>query len=148
MMGQRAGGDIARPGIGVALDCPNIGLCAGKIAYVSDDSDAREPGGTPPVASIAAERARRRHPAPGPPGPAGPVPADLAERDTGALATAPQIAPQPDSSDVLRRLEHAAAGDGVIARLGEIMARITADDPATAAFWASLADTRPTAGTE
>lgn len=51
--------------------------------------------------------------------------------------------PPPDGSDILRRLEHAIAGNEVIARLGEVMARITADDPATAAFWASLAGHQP-----
>lgn len=64
------------------------------------------------------------------------MPADL----TDLQAETP---PPPDGSDVLRRLEHATAGNEVIARLGEVMARITADDPATAAFWASLAGHQP-----
>jgi len=103
---------------------------------VSDDSDTGQPGGPPHVASIAAHRARRSHAGPGPADPAPPTPADLAD-------LLPETAPLPDGSDILSRLEHAAAGDEVIARLGEVMARITAGDPATAAFWASLADHQP-----
>jgi hypothetical protein len=128
-----------------------VDVCAGKIAYVSD-----EPGSPAPVASIAAHRARRRRPRLGP-SPVGPAPLGPADRadlqavltdpDTGSPATAPEEPPQADGSDILRRLEHATASDGVIARLGEIMASITADDPATAAFWASLASTGPAAGT-
>lgn len=122
-------------------------FCAGKIAYVSDEHSS-------PVASIAAHRARRGHPGPclSPAGPAPLDPADLqavgAGADTGSPATAPGEPTQVDGSDILRRLEHATASDGVIARLGEIMASITADDPATAAFWASLASTGPAAGTD
>jgi hypothetical protein len=64
------------------------------------------------------------------------MPADLAELRA-------EISPSPGGSDILRRLEHATAGNEVIARLGEVMARITADDAATAAFWASLAGHQP-----
>jgi hypothetical protein len=106
----------------------------GRINNVSDDGETGQPGGPPRVASIAAHRARRSHAAPGP---APPRPADLADLQA-------EIPPPPDGSDILRRLEHAAAaGNEVIARLGEVMARITADDPATAAFWASLAGHQP-----
>ena len=103
---------------------------------VSDDGDTGQPGGPPRVASVAAHRARRSRARPGPADPAPPMHADLA-------ALRPEIRPSPDGSDILRRLEHAAAGNEVIARLGEVMARITADDPATAAFWASLAGHQP-----
>jgi hypothetical protein len=103
---------------------------------VSDDGDARQPGGPPRVASVAAHRARRSHAGSGPADPAPPTFADLADLHA-------EIPPPPDSSDILRRLEHATAGNEVIARLGEIMARLTADDPATAAFWASLAGHQP-----
>jgi hypothetical protein len=106
------------------------------MSNVSDDGDAGQRGGLPRVASIAAHRARRSRPGPGPADPAPPMPADLADLQA-------EISPPPDASDILRRLEHAAAGNEVIARLGEVMARITADDPATAAFWASLAGHQP-----
>jgi hypothetical protein len=109
---------------------------AGRMNNVSDDGDTGQPGGPPRVASIAAHRARRSYPGPGPADPASPMPADLGDLQA-------EIRPSPDGSDVLRRLEHANAGSEVIARLGEVMARITADDPATAAFWASLAGHQP-----
>lgn len=103
---------------------------------MSDDLDTGQPGGPPRVASIAAHRTGRGRAGPGPADPASPMPADLADLRI-------EFSPSPDSSDILRRLEHAAAGNEVIARLGEVMARITADDPATAAFWASLAGHQP-----
>ena len=103
---------------------------------VSDDGDTGPPGGPPQVAPIAPRRARRSHAGPGPADPAPPVPADLADLQA-------EFPTPPGGSDILRRLEHAIAGNEVIARLGEVMARITADDPVTAAFWASLADHQP-----
>ena len=121
---------------GDRANAPQADVPAGRMNNVSDDGDTRQPGGAPQVASIAAHRARRNHAGAGPADPASPIPADPA--DLQAELPAP-----PDGSDILRRLEHAAAGDEVIARLGEVMARITADDPATAAFWASLADRQP-----
>jgi hypothetical protein len=99
---------------------------------VSDDGDTGQRGGPPRAASIAAHRARRSHAGPGPAEPAPPMPADLADPQA-------EIPALPDGSDILRRLEQATAGNEVIARLGEVMARVTADDHATAAFWASLA---------
>jgi hypothetical protein len=119
---------------------------AGRMNNVSDDGDTGQASGPPQVASIAAHRVGRRHAGPGPADPAPPMPADLAYLQaelTDLDATAPEIPPPPDGSDILRRLDHATAGNGVIARLGEVMARITADDPATAAFWASLAGYEP-----
>ena len=102
---------------------------------VSDDGDTGQPGGPPRVASIAAHRARRSQ--------AGPSAADPAPPRSADLTDLQAKIPPPDDSDILRRIEHAAAGNEVIARLGEVMARITADDPATAAFWASLAGHQP-----
>ena len=116
---------------------------------VSDDDDTGQPGGPPRVASIAAHRARRSHADPGPADPAPPMAADLADFQAGITdldVTAAEISRPPDGSDILRRLDHATAGNGVIARLGEVMARVTADDPATAAFWASLASHQPQQG--
>lgn len=116
---------------------------------VSDDDDTGQPGGPPRVASITAHRARRSHAGPGPADPAPPMAADLADFQAGITdldVTAAEISRPPDGSDILRRLDHATAGNGVIARLGEVMARVTADDPATAAFWASLAGHQPQQG--
>jgi len=103
---------------------------------VSDDGDTGQPGGPPRVASIAAHRARRSHAGPATTDAAPPIPVNLADLQA-------EVHPPPDGSDILRRLEDATAGNEVIARLGEVMARITADDPATAAFWASLAGHQP-----
>jgi hypothetical protein len=112
------------------------------MSNVSDDGDTGQPGGPKQVASIAAHRARRRHANPGPADPTLPKPAVFAAlTDLGTAAL--EFPLPPDGSDVLRRLEQATADNGVIALLGEVMARITADDPATAAFWASLTGHQP-----
>jgi hypothetical protein len=113
---------------------------------MSDDGVTRHPGGPSAVASIAAKRLERSRAGLALAGAMPSEPEDLvglqavvvADPSADTLAAAPDIPAQPDGSDILRRLERATESNGIIGRLGEVMARITADDPATAAFWASL----------
>src|SRR5262249_30843486 len=121
---------------------------AGRMNNVSDDVDTGQASGPPQVASIAAHRARRGHAGPGPADPAPPMPADLAYLQaelTDLDATAPEIPPPPDGSDILRRLDYATApaGAGFTVRRGEAGPPFPAAAPATAAFWASLAGYEP-----
>jgi hypothetical protein len=112
-------------------------VCAGRMAIVSDDSSGTEAGGIPDVVSLAARQVRRRRADFARAGAAAEL-ADLVALET-VLAEADALIADTDDSDVTHILRRAAAKDQALARLGDVMARITADDQAASAAWRSLA---------
>ena len=114
------------------------------MANVSDDGSRIEPGSIADIASLAAQHVKRRRTDFARAGAAAELAdltaleAVLAEAD--ALLADPGPAPEPDGSDIARRLERLTEKAQLTGRLGDIMARVCADSPEEAALWRLIGD--------
>lgn len=114
------------------------------MAVVSDDRSGTEPGAISDVASLAAQYVKRRRADFARAGAAADLAnlaaleAVLAEAD--ALLADPGPVPEPDGSDIARRLERISKKAELTGRLGGIMARVCTDSPDQAGLWHLIAD--------